>query len=57
MGFPIELANLLIHLANDAKAYGTDQETAIEEKLNYNRLRPFRHSWKKALLDEEYMPL
>ena len=48
MEFPIELADLLIRRADNAKAYGNDQETALEEKLNYNRLRPLKHGWKKA---------
>lgn len=45
-GFPIELADLLIRVADMAELYGIDLEEAIHVKMEYNRTRPYRHGGK-----------
>jgi NTP pyrophosphatase (non-canonical NTP hydrolase) len=42
-GFPIELADAVIRIANLCHALGIDLETAIQWKMAYNKTRPFRH--------------
>lgn len=42
-GFPIELADILIRIGDLAQRMGINLETAIEEKMKYNKKRPFRH--------------
>jgi len=46
-GFPIELADLLIRVADMAELYGIDLEQAINIKMEYNRTRPYRHGGKR----------
>jgi NTP pyrophosphatase (non-canonical NTP hydrolase) len=45
-GFPVELADLLIRVADTCGRYGIDLETALRRKLAYNRGRPYRHGGK-----------
>ena len=47
-GFPSELADAVIRIADLAGALGIDLEAAIVQKMSYNRQRPFRHGGKKA---------
>jgi len=45
-GVPIELADLVIRLADLCGAYGIDLEQAVRMKAEYNHTRPFRHGDK-----------
>ena len=45
-GFPIELADVIIRILDMAEFYGIDLETAIKEKIEYNRLRSYKHGGK-----------
>lgn len=47
-GFPSELADAVIRIADLAGALGIDLESAIEEKMAYNETRPYRHGGKRA---------
>ena len=42
-GFPSELADVVIRVADMAEALGIDLETEIARKMEYNRTRKFRH--------------
>lgn len=46
-GFPIELADLIIRVADMAEGYNIDLDTAIKLKMEYNKTRPYRHGGKK----------
>ena len=48
LGFPIELADLLIRVADTCGRYGIDLDAALRAKLDYNRVRPYRHGGKRA---------
>lgn len=48
VGFPIEIADLLIRVFDTTEAYGIDLQQALEIKAAYNRSRPYRHGGKKA---------
>lgn len=45
-GVPVELADVIIRIADLCGRYGIDLEAAIEEKMEYNRTRPYRHGGK-----------
>jgi len=47
-GLPMELADIMIRVADTAQVLGIDLEKAIMEKMAYNRNRPFRHGNKRA---------
>ena len=47
-GFPTELADILIRIADLAEGWGIDLEEAITLKTAYNRSRPHRHGGKLA---------
>ena len=45
-GVPIELADLVIRVADLCQNYGIDLEDAIAKKIEYNKTRPMRHGGK-----------
>lgn len=45
-GFPIELADAVIRIFDLAEALGIDLQAAIEQKMNYNETRPYKHGKK-----------
>jgi NTP pyrophosphatase (non-canonical NTP hydrolase) len=45
-GIPIELADLLIRVADTCGRYGIDLEEALRIKLKFNEGRPHRHGGK-----------
>jgi NTP pyrophosphatase (non-canonical NTP hydrolase) len=45
-GFDIELADIMIRVADLAGALGIDLESAVQKKHAYNLGRPFRHNRK-----------
>jgi NTP pyrophosphatase (non-canonical NTP hydrolase) len=47
VGFAIELADVLIRIADMCGRYGIDLNEALEIKLEYNKTRPHRHGGKK----------
>ena len=46
-GIPIELADIVIRVADMAGRYGIDLAHAIALKTEYNRTRPFKHGGKR----------
>lgn len=48
LGFPSELADIVIRVADLAGALGIDLEKAVVEKMAYNEKRPYRHGGKRA---------
>lgn len=47
-GFTVELADVLIRIADLCGEYNLDLESAISSKLSYNKTRSYRHGGKKA---------
>ncbi len=47
-GFPTEMADTVIRVLDLCEHLGIDLEAVIEEKMAYNRTRPFRHGGKLA---------
>ena len=47
-GIPIEFADLMIRIADNAAAFGFDLEYAIKIKMAYNKKRTFRYGGKKT---------
>ena len=45
-GVPSELADIVIRVADMCGLYGIDLESAIIEKMQYNKTRPYRHGGK-----------
>lgn len=45
-GVPIELADVIIRIADFCGANKIDLEEAVREKLKYNKTRPYRHGDK-----------
>lgn len=46
LGFPIELADAVIRIADLCGKYDIDLETAIKTKIEYNKTREFKHGKK-----------
>ena len=47
-GFTVELADVIIRIADLCGELGLDLESALTTKLSYNQSRPYRHGNKKA---------
>ena len=47
-GFIVELADVLIRIADLCGEFNLDLESAIRSKLSYNETRLYRHGGKKA---------
>lgn len=47
-GIPVELADVVIRIADLCGQHGIPLVKAIHEKMAYNKTRPFRHGNKKA---------
>lgn len=45
-GFPVELADTVIRIFDIAEAFGIDLESEIARKVEFNRMRPFKHGGK-----------
>lgn len=46
-GIPTELADVIIRIFSMCGFYGIDLEKAIEEKMEFNKTRPYRHGGKR----------
>lgn len=46
VGFPIELADVIIRIADFCGLHGIDLEEAIRFKMTYNKTRSHRHGGK-----------
>lgn len=47
-GLAVELADLLIRVADTCGKYGIPLKRALREKMDFNRSRPYRHGNKMA---------
>lgn len=47
-GFPVEVADLLIRIADNCEQNDIPIIRALREKLSYNKTRPYRHGGKRA---------
>ena len=47
-GFVIELADTVIRIADLCGEFGLDLESALTEKMAYNKTRPYRHGNKRG---------
>jgi len=45
-GIPFELADVVIRVFDMCGHYGIDLESAIREKMEYNKKRPYKHGGK-----------
>lgn len=46
VGIPIELADVVIRIADMCGYYGIDLESAVKQKMEYNKTRPYKHGGK-----------
>ena len=42
-GFTVELADIVIRIADLCGRYNLDLDAALTDKLDYNKIRPYRH--------------
>lgn len=42
-GFPVEIADTIIRLADICGKYNLDLNAIVEEKMKYNETRPYKH--------------
>lgn len=47
-GIPSELADIIIRIGDFCGAYGIDLDKIVEEKMNYNKTRDYKHNGKKC---------
>ena len=47
-GIPIEFADLMIRIADNAAAFGINLDVVVSAKMEYNKTRPYRHGGKKT---------
>lgn len=47
-GFPVELADTVIRILDICESQGIDLEAEIEQKMQYNKNRAYRHGGKLA---------
>jgi NTP pyrophosphatase (non-canonical NTP hydrolase) len=47
-GIPVELADVIIRLLDTCAYFGIDIEKVVQDKVAYNRGRPYRHGNKKV---------
>lgn len=47
-GIPSELADVIIRILDMCEHYGIDIESALKEKHEFNKTRPYRHGGKRA---------
>ena len=47
-GIPVELADCVIRIFDFCGKYGIDLEYVINQKIAYNKSRPYRHGGKKV---------
>jgi len=47
-GIPSELADILIRVLDICGLYGVDIGRAVQEKMAFNKTRPFRHGGKRC---------
>jgi len=47
-GIPVELADCVIRIFDFCGKYNIDLQSAIEQKMAYNKTRPYRHGNKKV---------
>ena len=45
-GIPIELADIIMRILDFCETHGVPMYQAIEMKMNYNKIRPYRHGGK-----------
>src|SRR5574342_35729 len=45
-GIPIELADVVIRILHFSDKYGIDLNSAIDQKMEYNQTRPYKHGGK-----------
>lgn len=48
IGFPSEIADVVIRIGDLCGYLGIDLEAAVVDKMAYNALRPYRHGGKRA---------
>jgi NTP pyrophosphatase (non-canonical NTP hydrolase) len=46
MGFPTELADVIIRVVDTACEMGIDLDEVVRQKMAYNKTRPFKHARK-----------
>lgn len=47
-GIPTELADCIIRIADTCGKYGIDLDQVLKIKMDFNKIRPYKHGGKKA---------